>query len=161
MLCLEPGHGLFLKLGNDDRIPCHLGPTGALRVPILAFTPEKLRYLTRDLEMLSKEEFEILSIDRTNSTVVSEFKPDSDPRSSTTSTHVCDRHHGGQPRQETEKRPPLRLPGSLEVPDSSSSAADHAPHTRPGELAEAQTRSGGDQLTLPAATVIGAVWRSR
>ncbi len=148
MLCLEPDVGLFLKLGtNDERIPCHLGPTGALRVPILAFTPEKLRCLARDLEMLSKDEFEILSIDKASCPVVSEFKPDSNSSSTTIPIRSCGHQHGRQPRQETEEQQSFRRPGSLEGPDSSSSTTDPAPHSRPGEPAEAQARPGGGSLS--------------
>ena len=148
MLCLEPNHGLFLKLGtNDEKIPCHLGPTGALRVPILAFTSEKLRCLTRDLEMLSKEEFEILTIENCRNSFDSKIKPVSDSTSRTNSVPPSTCDHGGQPRKEAKERSLLRLPGSLEVTDSSPSTIDPTPDTRLGEPVETQDEPNGRRIT--------------
>eukprot|EP00435_Cladocopium_sp_Y103_P030428 s3080_g7.t1 len=61
-ISLEPNHGLFLQLGTGgERIRCHLGPAGSLRVPVMQFTDDKQSCLARDLAAINRDEFEILT----------------------------------------------------------------------------------------------------
>lgn len=159
-LCLEPNHGLFLQLGSSgEKVPCHLGPTGALRVPILNFTPEKLCCLSRDLEIMSKEEFEILTIDTFSCDAENSANIKPEPGSPPVNNFVPEDQlrHGRRLQQEAEKRPELQCSRSMEVTSSSPVAADRAPDPDLGKPAEDhdQTSCGrkvttqSQQLELP------------
>eukprot|EP00435_Cladocopium_sp_Y103_P008347 s557_g2.t1 len=59
---LDSHSGLFLRLGDrGEKIACHLGPTGALRVPVCQFTSTKINCLIRDMAHLTRAEFDVLT----------------------------------------------------------------------------------------------------
>ena len=63
VLHLDPSRGLrihFRKFGFT--VKCHIGPTGALRVPLSQFTPETMSYVQQAQEQMSAsgQEFEVL-----------------------------------------------------------------------------------------------------
>ena len=60
---LDPHDGYELAIGNR-RVACHLGPTGALRIPLQEFTPDMIQKLNmaRDQALNEHSEFEILSL---------------------------------------------------------------------------------------------------
>ena len=64
-LTLDPEVGLsayFKRL--NFRVPCHLGPSGALRVPLCHFTPQKIARIQEAMQCFEAEtkEFEVLKV---------------------------------------------------------------------------------------------------
>ena len=61
---LDPETGLtatFKKLGFS--VDCHLGPTGALRIPLCKFTRKQMKHLKAVQQQMEKQEFEVLRMD--------------------------------------------------------------------------------------------------
>ena len=65
-LRLSQEHGLHIRFrGSQEILPLHLGPTGALRIPLQQFSKVKINILQGAQEELhgrSREEFEVLSL---------------------------------------------------------------------------------------------------
>ena len=77
-LVLDPETGLrahLKKLGVT--VPCHIGPTGALRVPLCSFSKNQLEMLKQDFHHEAKgKEFEILRTDHSGSVEWQPTAPD-------------------------------------------------------------------------------------
>ena len=113
VLTLDPEVGLsahFKRLGFTT--PCHLGPSGALRVPLCNFTPQKIARIQKAMHAFQAEtaEFEVLKVQDTSS------------RTS----------HGGTSRKEEPGAAERRGLSALETSDAatplSSQAGDRARH---------------------------------
>ena len=65
-LMLSPEKGLRVKIrGESEEIPLHLGPTGALRIPLQRFNEVKIKNLARRQKErleVEKNEFEVLNL---------------------------------------------------------------------------------------------------
>ncbi len=65
-LRLSQEHGLHIRFrGSQETLPLHLGPTGALRIPLQQFSSRKVSVLQKTQEELhdqSREEFEVLTL---------------------------------------------------------------------------------------------------
>ena len=76
-LILDPELGLkahFKKLGVT--VPCHIGPTGALRIPLCKFSEKQLEILQQECQHETQgKEFEVLRTDLTGSTASSTASP--------------------------------------------------------------------------------------
>lgn len=61
-LCLDQDRGLVLQMVTPRcSIPCHLGPTGALRIPLASFTSDMVAHLLRHTHDCTPQEFEVLT----------------------------------------------------------------------------------------------------
>ena len=110
-LVLSPEKGLRIRIrGEKDEIPLHLGPTGALRIPLQRFNGQKLRNLEqRQAERLERErgEFEVLSLDMKSQPQVEtnkrEHRPN-EPNPRTSSQLDASYGAGSQCREEIPRR---------------------------------------------------------
>ena len=110
VLYLDPERGLRLHLRRFGfGVDCHIGPTGALRVPLNQFTKEQQTRLQQLQEQLQTEssEFEILkTVHATNDGSSQELDVETGPREP---SPIC---HEAQPDRGEPVRPRVGSPGS-------------------------------------------------
>ena len=140
-LTLDPQCGLSMHLGRfNHRVPLHIEPTGALRVPLDKFTPSMLSDLRRAIH----------KIQSSTSSDLHHVCPEAGPSSSNLSAPADpdDFHHA--PVGVSQQAQPLREGGEAE--SSRTRAASHgaAPSYGPGERFEAASR--GPQRTPPTSS---------
>ena len=88
-MCLDSEEGLVLRMRNPKHsVRCHLGPSGALRIPLIEFTPLMLKHLRKTQGQFRMQEFEILDLKCMNGQQ-SEFK---DPNNS--AQHLASESYG-------------------------------------------------------------------
>ena len=147
---LDSNSGLFLKLGDKgERIACHLGPTGALRVPVLQFTSTKINCLIRDFEVLNRTEFDVLTTSLecganfASASVAGSYNEQAQYASSSS---IASRRHGGSYEATAQ-------PECVSCPDrvAQASAQVVGPHHEPDTTTRASTttrrRHDGGQLS--------------
>ena len=112
VLHLDPNTGLkaeFKKLGFS--VDCHLGPTGALRIPLCNFTRKQRKNLKQMQDSLNRKEFEVLRV--TNQDKVSKSTCPVDlPQ-----PHHSKSSHGAQ-HQASERAANIPCSSDVALPDS-------------------------------------------
>ena len=129
---LEPSRGLFLRLGSTgDKIKCHLGPSGSLRVPVMQFTKEKLACLARDLSRMTTDEFEILTVDVEPICHSSFSAPRRSASQLSQPSYSCERYspYDGGISQTSPQPTELRQSGGLATPSDSPADLDCPDHS--------------------------------
>ena len=137
-LCPEDGLYLLMKRSRR-RIPCHLGPTDSLRVPIFAFTRRMLKALiTQEVDIA--DEFEVLTTAPFESQALSDTTP---------------RPPDGGIQQEATQRSGLRDDQGLEEP--TSAASDGHPVPDPAHRGPSSATSGRKSVTEELYNVVGVL----
>ena len=140
-LTLDPQCGLSMHLGRfNHRVPLHIVPTGALRVPLDKFTPSMLSDLRRAIH----------KIQSSTSSDLHHVCPEAGPSSSNLSAPADpdDFHHA--PVGVSQQAQPLREGGEAESSRTRVASHGAAPSYGPGERFEAASR--GPQRTPPTSS---------
>ena len=113
-LVLDQKHGLQLQMFEPKCvIDIHLGPSGALRIPLMQFDDEVLRSLKTSGQVLAKSEFEIFETSTVSCHRKKSCAQDHGNFSSSTSISP-DRHHGGPCKQASTRGTGLQCSVGLE-----------------------------------------------
>ena len=143
-LRLSQEHGLHIRFrGSQEILPLHLGPTGALRIPLQQFSKVKINILQGAQEELhgrSREEFEVLSLNPVGDTSA---QKDGKAQSRATPTEFP-RPHGAfskeGPCQHRERESSSSVLGTTlheDVPGADPHLRDDAQRDQPQEGPEA------------------------
>ena len=149
-LVLDQKQGLQLHLIEPkckiDVHHVHLGPSGALRVPLMQFDDEVLRSLKSSQQVLARSEFEIFDLSSGTSTGVKSKAQGRDAPSSLTSLPDLYRHHGGPREQTCPRRSSVQCPTSVGPHPSKAALPDLPDDTVAGDsyLPCGQPCRGGD-----------------
>ena len=106
-LRLSQQNGLHIRFrGSQEILPLHLGPTGALRIPLQQFNNKKTNILQKaqkEIRERSKEEFEVLNLNSVDAksaqSVTDETSPSPVTSTETTSSHGAFREEGSRQRR--------------------------------------------------------------
>ena len=141
-LILDPESGLGFQMQNPSFfIPCHLGPSGALRVQLNRFTDRMKKYLSNYHVGNENNDFEILNL------IQSSELPELQATSRAEPSEPLCVSHGGCCSQEASRRCPLLGRPCLEEVDLQA-ALDHATaHPALGEALGSNTGPGRDPTT--------------
>ena len=141
-LILDKDSGLGLQMQNPEFfIPCHLGPSGALRIQLTNFTARMKHHLSNYQVGRQNEDFEILSLNH-SSKLPSIQAPS---RSELPEPHLVP--HGGCCQQESSRRWTLLSRPSLEEGDFQVTLDPPTVDPTLGVTAEPQTGHGEPTTT--------------
>ena len=115
-VCLDIDDGLVLRMKNPKHsVRCHIGPSGALRIPLTEFTPIMLRNLKRTQGQFQMQEFEILDLKHAEANQLKIH------RDLVSSSDPSVPGHGGSNQQACSQRAELRGDQSLGADTSKAS----------------------------------------
>ena len=150
-LRLSQEHGLHIRFrGSQEILPLHLGPTGALRIPLQQFNMKKINILQRAQEELrekSREEFEVLNLSSVDAGIAQSKKDQ--PSKLPAASSASPRAHGALGKASAWQPGDWHTSGSVLDPnDSEGLQGDDAglQHDGPSDGAQAEPEATGDQI---------------
>jgi len=146
-LVLDQKQGLQLHLNDPKcKINIHLGPSGALRVPLMQFDDEVLRCLKSSQQVLARSEFEIFDLSSGPQLRVGDKAQDCGAFDSPTSLPDPVLRHGGPSEQASTRGACFQCPTRLGAHPSKAALPDLPDDTLAGDFdpPRGQQCRGGD-----------------
>ena len=123
VIYLDNETGLRVRFRKQGfTVKCHLGPTGALRIPLCEFTPGQLESLSKEVSG-NNQEFEVLKTEQSHDPAADSFSqtktgaPDNE-REPPTQSPSHGSHAGAEATSRTTRGGPLSLSLGMEPPAS-------------------------------------------
>ena len=142
-LILDAQHGLGIQMEDPHfYIPCHLGPSGSLRIPLTRYTRRMMYHLNRVQRPTDVQEFEVLTLQTDGHLSDHVSEPCHSPSVSDTTPEA--RHGAIHDQQEGQGHPPLCPTVSMAPVDAQDAVAHSATDTNFGTPDQDQPCGGRD-----------------